>query len=409
MNIKQAFLFWTALVMVLSTISGNSATAAPPNVLPDEASWYRKQLIDGEVKPRLQYGLAPNGFYRPYLARDWQPKREQQGTLISQTRAIYVMTAGYEVTGERVYYDAMIKAADFLLENYADKKVPGRWANLVGPDGKVLAAQFHAYGYTHVIFALAHAYRASKDKKYLDAAFATWLQLDLPRTLQGRNPEVKLYGLNVAMHAFEGLLALYKADHSNLVLDDLKLLGEYILGNFFDSQRGFFYEELDANLRPAPNGPIRLGHNVEIAFLFSRAVDVGFPKKYLDAGNRAIDYVVLHGINRVDGSVPHELAYDGTVKDPTLIWWTHTELLRALGHYVVHRDRQDLRPAFAKTWVYAKLHFIDPVYGGWYEKPDGTDRPKGHDWMAGYHVAMMLTEMLRLQGVTFKSGSEMLL
>jgi N-acylglucosamine 2-epimerase (GlcNAc 2-epimerase) len=159
MNIKQAFLFGTAFVMVLSTISGNSASAAGLNVLPDEASWYRKQLIDGEVKPRLQYGLAPNGFYRPYLARDWQPKREQQGTLISQTRAIYVMAAGYEVTGERVYYDAMIKAADFLLENYADKKVPGRWVNLVGPDGKVLATQFHAHGYAHVIFALTHASR----------------------------------------------------------------------------------------------------------------------------------------------------------------------------------------------------------------------------------------------------------
>jgi mannose/cellobiose epimerase-like protein (N-acyl-D-glucosamine 2-epimerase family) len=172
------------------------------------------------------------------------------------------MAVGYEVTGERVYYDAMIKAADFLLENYAEKKVPGRWANLVGPDGKVLAAQFHAYGYTHVIFALAHAYRASKDKKYLDAAFATWLQLDLRRTLQGRNPEVKLHGLNVAMHAFEGLLALYKADHSNLVLDDLKLLGEYILGNFFDSQRGFFYEELDANLRPRRRAIGQItGHN----------------------------------------------------------------------------------------------------------------------------------------------------
>ena len=408
MKIKQAFAFGSALVLVLSTISASPASAAGPNVLPDEASWYRKQLIDGEVKPRLQHGLAPNGFYRPYLARDWQAKREQQGTLISQPRAIYVMAAGYEVTGERVYYDAMIKTADFLLDNYADKKVPGRWVNLVDPDGKALATQFHAYGYAHVIFALAHAYRASKDKKYLNAAFATWLQLDLPRTLQGGNPELKVHGLNFAMHAFEGLLVLYKADRSNLVLGDLKLLGEYILGNFFDSNRGFFYEGLDAQLRPEPGGAIRLGHNVEMAFLFSRAVDIGFPKKYLDAGNRAIDYVTRHGV-RADGSVPHEINYDGTLKDPTLIWWSHTELLRALGHYVVHRGRQDLGPAFARTWAYAKLHFIDPVYGGWYEMPDGTDRPKGHDWMAGYHVAMMLTEMLRLQGVTFKSGPEMLL
>ena len=98
--------------------------------------------------------------------------------------------------------------------------------------------------------------------------------------------------------------------------------------------------------------------------IFSRAVDIGFPQKYLDAANRAIDFVVTRGINRADGSMPHELNYDGTVKDPTLIWWVHTELLRTLAHFVVQRDRQDLRPAFLKTWAYAKLHFIDPVYGG---------------------------------------------
>ena len=117
--------------------------------------------------------MTPNGFYQPYLGRDWKPRNEQRGTLVSQTRAIYVMAAGYEVTGDKVYYDAMIKAADFLIEYFGDKKDPGRWASVVGPDGKVLNASFHAYGYTHVIFAMAHAYRASKDKKYLDAALAT--------------------------------------------------------------------------------------------------------------------------------------------------------------------------------------------------------------------------------------------
>jgi mannose/cellobiose epimerase-like protein (N-acyl-D-glucosamine 2-epimerase family) len=409
MNISQTLFCRAALVAVLSILSASSHSAPGPIALPDDASWYRKQLIDGEVKPRLQYGMAANGFYRPNLARDWRPLREQRGTLITQTRAIYVMTAGYEVTGEQVYYDAMIKAADFLLEHFADKKAPGRWVRAVGADGKVLDASFHAYGYAHVIFALAHAYHESKNTKYRDAALATWLQLDLPRTLQGRNPDLQLRGLNVAMHAFEGLLVLYKTDRSNLVRGDLNLLGDYILTHFFDAQGGFFYEELDANLRPAPSNAITLGHNAEIAFLFSRVVDLGFPKKYLDAANRAIDFVVKRGINRADGSMPHELNYDGTVKDPTLIWWVHTELLRALAHFVVHRDRQDLHPALLRTMAYAKLHFIDPVYGGWYEQPDGVDRPKGRDWMAGYHVAMMLTEMLRLQGTAFKSGTEMLL
>ncbi len=408
MNVMQIARHATALVLVAAALGANFCATAAPNALPEEAAWYRKQLIDGEVKPRLRSGIAANGFYRPFLSRDWRPRQEQHGTLISQSRAIYVMAAGYEVTGEQVYYDAMIKAADFLLANFADKKQPGRWASAVAPDGKVLDVSFHAYGYAHVIFAMAHAYRATRDKRYLDAAFATWLALDVPRTLQGKNPELRFDGLNVAMHTFEALLALYKADRSTLILDDLKLLGEHILARFFEPQRGFFYENLDASLRPLPAGEIRLGHNVEMAFLFSRAVDVGLPAKFLDAANRTVDFVVKRGMNR-DGSIPHELNYNLTVKDATLIWWTQTELLRALAHFAVRRERTDLMPALVSASAYAKAHYIDSVYGGWYEQPDGTNLPKGHDWMAGYHVSMMLTEMLRLQGESFKSGKEMLL
>jgi mannose/cellobiose epimerase-like protein (N-acyl-D-glucosamine 2-epimerase family) len=408
MNVRHAACSAIALALVVSALGATSFAAAATNALPEDATWYRKQLIDGEVKPRMQSGLAANGFYRPFLARDWKPRQDQHGTLISQSRAVYVMAAGYEVTGEQVYYDAMIKAADFLLANFADRKQPGRWAMSVSPDGKVLDASFHAYGHAQVIFAMAHAYRATRDKRYLDAAFATWLALDIPRTIQGRNPDLRFDGLNVAMHTFEALLALYKADRSTLILDDLKLLGEHVLARFFEPQRGFFYEFLDASFRPLPAAEIRPGHNLETAFLFSRAVEVGLPPKFLEAGNRAVDFVVKHGVNR-DGSIPHELNYDQTVRDRTLVWWTQTELLRALAHFVVQRERRDLAPTLFLASAYAKAHYIDPVYGGWYEQPDRNNLPKGHDWMAGYHVSMMLTEMLRLQGESFKSGKEMLL
>src|ERR1700730_1146672 len=110
---RLSSLFRAVLLVAVSSFSVNGHSAT---VFPDDVSWYRKQLIDGEVKPRLQSGMTPNGFYQPYLGRDWKPRNEQRGTLVSQTRAIYVMAAGYEVTGDKVYYDAMIKAADFLIE-----------------------------------------------------------------------------------------------------------------------------------------------------------------------------------------------------------------------------------------------------------------------------------------------------
>ena len=204
-------------------------------------------------------------------------------------------------------------------------------------------------------------------------------------------------------------MALYKAEPSKMLFADLRLLGDYILARFFETRRGFFYEDLDVDFRPAADSGIRLGHNVEVAFLLSRAVDAGLPPTYLDAANRALDFVVAHGLNRADSSLPHELNYDGTVKDATLSWWCQTELLRALAHFAEHRRRPELQRVYDASLEYVKAHFIDPEHGGWYEQADRPDLPKGRDWNAGYHVAMMLTELLRLRGTRFHSGDEMLL
>lgn len=71
--LRKPILCGLVLFTVSSTLSLNLRSAPGPNALPEDASWFRKQLSDGEVKPRLQHGMAANGFYRPNLARDWRP------------------------------------------------------------------------------------------------------------------------------------------------------------------------------------------------------------------------------------------------------------------------------------------------------------------------------------------------
>jgi mannose/cellobiose epimerase-like protein (N-acyl-D-glucosamine 2-epimerase family) len=376
---------------------------------PDDTDWYRRQLVDANAKPRLQFAIAENGFYRPNLGPDMRPHGEQRATLVTQSRAIYVMAAAYEVTGEKVYHDAAIKAADFLIDRFKSGPEPGRWASAVSPDGAVLDSDYHAYGQAQAMFALAHAYHSTKQKRFLEAALATWLQIDVPRLVQGQRPGRTLLGLNVAMHTFEAMLALYKAEPSKLLLADLRILGDYIVTRFFEPQRGFFYEDLGSDFRPAADSGIRLGHNVELAFLLSRGVDAGLPAKYLDPANRAIDFVVKYGIRRPEGGLPHELNYDGTLRDPALPWWCQTELMRGLAHFAKQRDRHELQSEYDASLAYAKAHFIDPVSGTWYPLADRPDLPRGGEWSAGYHVATMLTEVLRLRGTRFHSGPEMLL
>lgn len=383
-----------------------SSTPAAPSDL--DVAWFRKQLMDGTVEPRLRHGLAADGFYRPNLDRQWQPVGKQIATLITQTRIIYVLAAAYQVAGTERYRAAITSCANFLLSRFSSKTSPGRWVRAVAPDGKVIDETYHAYAHTHVIFALTHAYQATQDKRYLDAALATWLHMNIPGVLAGKEKSLRFNGLNFTMHCFESLLALFKATSSPMIRADLMALGQHIYSNFQEPKHGFLYEDLDQRSKPARDGEIRLGHNAEMAFLMARAVDRGLPQAWNDFAQRAINFVVAHGV-APDGSVPHELDFDLRVKDPTVVWWSHTEYLRAVGYFAWRRGRSDLKSSFAKTLAYVKASFIDPVHGGWYWNANRPDMPKGGDWNAGYHVAMMLTEMLRLGNTRFMAGSEILL
>jgi len=212
------------------------------------------------------------------------------------------------------------------------------------------------------------------------------------------------------MHIFESLIALYNTtDHSRLVGQDLNALAAYIVDHFYDPERGVFVEDLTPGLERDANGEIRLGHAIEIAFLLSRAVDAGLPASYLKPANSSVDFVSFQAAKNPDGLIPHTTDYDGNTRDAEEYWWSETELLRGLAHFSMHRNRTDLNSQFNKTFTGVQKHFIDPSNGGWFKYPDGADLDKGEQWKAGYHVTMMLTELMRLKGMKFLSGNEVLL
>jgi mannose/cellobiose epimerase-like protein (N-acyl-D-glucosamine 2-epimerase family) len=97
------------------------------------------------------------------------------------------------------------------------------------------------------------------------------------------------------------------------------------------------------------------------------------------------------------------------VRDAEHYWWCQTELLRGLAHFSMQRGRDDLRAQFEKTLRTVRTLYVDPEDGSWYGKPLAKDQNRGHDWKVGYHVGMMVTEIMRLNGMGFRSGREVLL
>jgi mannose-6-phosphate isomerase len=137
------------------------------------------------------------------------------------------MAAGYELTREPAYLDAVKKGADFLLQHFRDTE-KGLFFYSTTPEGKVVNDSKDSNGLAFAIFALSHAARVTQDKRYSDAALETWAQMKehlreengLFRPKMDRN-YTKVTDQNCQnpmMHLFEALLALHDATGSKAVL-----------------------------------------------------------------------------------------------------------------------------------------------------------------------------------------------
>ena len=164
---------------------------------------------------------------------------------------------------------------------------------------------------------------------------------------------------NPLMHLFEGLLGLYDATKSKEVMRDAQALADNVIANLMKKQN-FIPEIYDADWKPIPAGPsgqresdgspidiynayseaaqtghIEVGHQVEWAFFFSRAVERGFPRKYLSPAERLIEFILRVGVDTETGGFYGYSDYDGkrTQASATTGWQIaeFIKMARALG------------------------------------------------------------------------------
>ncbi len=381
-----------------------------------DADAFRRQLVEDNIE-HWHVVVQQNGFLAPALDRQWTlaPTRAQQATPVSQARLILVFAAGYDLTGEPKYQDAVRSGADFLLNALQDKSHGGVvWA--VSPTGRVLDTAKKPYGHAFAILGLTHAYRVTQEARYRDAAIQIWQTMkeklrdehggvfaaekpDFSSPQQGRSQ-------NPVMHTFEALLALYEVTGDEQIGQDAKDLLAWVKEHIYQSDDGYFAESFDDAWQPLPhnaNGRVNVGHQFEWAYLLSEAVRLGFDEENLQLGMKLLNYGLEHGYDARTGSVYDEVDYQGRPEpgDASRGWWQQCELLRAVMRYAACHGRADLWPEFQKAWSFTEKHFIDPDHGGWYEEvrlddPEKSKRHKGSIWKAGYHETNMYLEGLKL-------------
>ena len=354
--------------------------------------WFKKSLLEENIKPWYQASFRPSGFFCSELDETWTPSLNPSATLVSQTRQIYKMAIGYSISKDPELLDAMRKGIRFLLDKFKDSRYGGFYLQ-VNEQGDVIERGKDGYGHALVIYALATAAKVSGDDSYATEALNCWEHLR-SRMMESdgglmwkasedfSNPNRRSQNPN--MQLFEGLLALYDATKDRGVYSDaLRLLNFVVLQLRHES--GCIPENFQSDWRsPVMIGQqpsIQMGHQVQWAFLISRAVELGFPRRYAKIGQELMDYAMMHGFDKETGGLYQKPGADKEA-------WQQAQFLRALLRYYSMHGRSDYADAILKTHSMIRREFIDPEHGRWIES--GKKEEENHPKAASHEIGMYL-------------------
>ncbi|MCC6730239.1 MAG: AGE family epimerase/isomerase [Chthonomonadales bacterium] len=376
--------------------------------------WFRAHLLD-ELLPRwLDAAVTPEGLYLPRLDRQWRRTGGNHGTLVSQSRLLFNFACGYRASGDARYAEAAAGGASLLLEHFRDRRHGGFfWSCAL--DGAVRDDHKSTYGHAFALLALASAFGALGDRALVDAAAETWGVVRrrfaeagggwLAGARRDFGSFEDMRSQNPVMHLFEALLALAEHTGAREWLDEAGAVARFVTARLIGEPGRPLPEVYSAAWEPLPadrGGRVDLGHQVEWAWLLSRAVELGLDASLLPWGEALLDWGLRVGIDPVQGGLNPTATPEGVVSARTKGWWQQCEAARAMLHWEAVRGRGDVRPTFEATMRLVRERFLDSVHGGWYMHvgPDGAVRntDKGTDWKLDYHVTGLCMEAMRLAG-----------
>ncbi|HSV74936.1 MAG TPA: AGE family epimerase/isomerase [Chthonomonadales bacterium] len=374
-----------------------------------DLGWFGPHMLQ-EVLPRwIEEAVTPSGIFHTTLDRGWRRTGDGSGTLVSQARVVHNFAAGWRLTGEERYRDAVRLGARALAERFRDREEGGFFWSC-DAEGRPVDTRKDSYGHAFALFGLAHALGVEREPAIADAAEEArstlrdrltddhgGLVLLLDRRFGGA-PERR--SQNPMMHAFEALLAAAERGGLEGALVEAERVGRFVL-SLPRGPAGALFEFYDRDWNPLPaaeGGRIDVGHQFEWAWLLSEGVRLGLPAAWLGEAQRLLDVGLRHGIDP-DGGVRFALDPELLPTSHGLGWWEQCEGIRALLRFAGEHGRADAAPRLARLTALARERFVDPEHGGWFMRvePDGQvpDTSKGTHWKVDYHVVGMCVEGVR--------------
>ena len=357
--------------------------------------------------------------------------------LNTQCRFIWTFSNLVRRGGADPEYARLAKqGVDFLITHLWDKKHTGFYWKC-NRDGSPLDQGKIVYGESFAIYALAEYYLATKDPRGLDYANKTFDALQKfcadthlagYREYFNRNwtPETPGFGggdrktLDSHMHLMESFTVLCEASGREIHRRKLKEVIDLILEKMVDHQRGSGLNQFDLawNSVPAlslkrtwnaerfgerPAEPIQTtsyGHNTELVWLLSRALEIGGYDKtpYKPVMKQLLDHAITNGIDWEHGGVYRDGLRE-TGKAIVLekeFWQTAEILVGMLDGYETFGDEIYLK-AFHNVWAFAQKHMVIEGLGEWRTLCDREgkilDGNIGNPWKVSYHTGRAAMEV----------------
>jgi len=376
--------------------------------------WFRDHFTQEILPCWLKSAVDPNGFYYPNLSREWSRTGESVGTLVSQSRLLYVFSNGYRVTRDPEIIRTIRSGGSFLIDCFYDEAEGGFvWA--CDENGSKKDFTKDAYGHAFTVLGLVNAFRAIKEEIFLEKALEIFDLLDTRFADEQGGIIWKMSrdwkdldtnrSQNPIMHTFEALLALLsivnQEDQRTRIQNKLSDLKDFLFSRVPSGDRIIFPELYNRSWEPIHSGNggyISVGHLFEWAFLLSQGVKKGMPDTNLILAGKLLETCLSLGYQKEKGYIKTWIDETGKVIRDEISWWEQSEGLRTLLHFIIQFDRRDLKNYFDAIFHFVQDHFLDPVYGGWFTSLDPLGLPldtnKGSTWKLDYHQTALCMEAI---------------
>ncbi len=310
--------------------------------------------------------------------------------LATQSRMVWAFSHVHN-RGLGDYLPDAERGVEFLFERLWDRKHGGFFWK-ADRSGRTLDERKLLYGQAFAIYGLVEYGRAAGSADAVDRALGLfrllaerardrehggWLEHFEPGwrpiTAPDSPLEVEIAGLksaNAHLHVLEALTELHAETGEAEVRRALSEAVDLCTAWFFPSDPAAASQHRRVSWEPGGTPGVSVGHNVEFAWLLTRAEAA--------LGRRP-------SLERLDAYLAHARA----AREDVLVWWVTAETLAALATAVANRPYAVHRSELEDLLAFALAHQIDPSDGMWLHTVarDGTvvNATKVETWKDAYH------------------------